>query len=303
MCVCVCVCVFFLSLISLQTRHFLLELWLTTLLRSWLRGEIISSFLWIDIWDQRSKLVQNSSSSAQIYHWMEFPVTRVNQDYWHSLIQSSLDKTEPDSYLTCMTSGHWPRSTLQYQTLQGKLKKLTRVLRTLFSKIRSTVQIVLGRPHSTSVDIQHKQLLDIHKYTQRSYNLLFPPRYPDIERLADIFEVITVNLTRMFVQWFWYRMETQGSNNLGENPFLSQGITSIGENTSTRRSDGDGVWRWKILLLGIINMKNISHSYKCFLLQAIASAAWGFVQASRETDEEQERAWCQVNLNQLFLQF
>ena len=134
-------------------------------------------------------------------------------------------------------------------------------------------------------------------------DLFFPPRYPDIERLADIFEVITVNLTRMFVQWFWYRMETQGSNNLGENPFLSQGITSIGENTSTRRSDGDGVWRWKILLLGIINMKNISHSYKCFLLQAIASAAWGFVQASRETDEEQERAWCQVNLNQLFLQF
>ena len=167
--VCVRVCVFFLSLISLQTRHFLLELWLTTLLRSWLRGEIISSFLWIDIWDQRSKLVQNSSSSAQIYHWMEFPVTRVNQDYWHSMIQSSLDKTEPDSSLVCMSTGHWPSSTLKYQTLQGKSKKLTRVLRTLFSKIRSTVQIVLGRPHSTSVDIQHKQLLDIPKYTQRSF--------------------------------------------------------------------------------------------------------------------------------------
>jgi len=43
-------------------------------------------------------------------------------------------------------------------------------------------------------------------------------RYPDIERLADIFE----------------------------------GITSIGENTSTRRSDGDGVWRPLPLLLGVL---------------------------------------------------
>jgi len=43
-------------------------------------------------------------------------------------------------------------------------------------------------------------------------------RYPDIERLADILE----------------------------------GITSIGENTSTRRSDGDGVWRPLPLLLGVL---------------------------------------------------
>ena len=39
------------------------------------------------------------------------------------------------------------------------------------------------------------------------------------------------------------------------------------------------------------------------IFKAVASAAWGSVQAARETDEEQERAWCQVNLNQLFLQF
>jgi len=43
-------------------------------------------------------------------------------------------------------------------------------------------------------------------------------RYPDIERLADILE----------------------------------GIASIGENTSTRRSDGDGVWRPLPLLLGVL---------------------------------------------------
>ena len=192
---------------------------------------------------------------------MEFPVTGVNQDYWHSMIQSSLDKTEPDSSLACMTSGHWPRSTLKYQTLQGKLKKLTRVLRTLFSKIRSTVQIVLGRPHSTSVDIQHKQLLDIPKYTQRSYNLLFPPRYPDIERLADIFEVITVNLTRMFVQWFWYRMETQGSNNLGDFHLRGSPASEKIHQPDAQMETVCGGGK----ILGIINMKNAHNTYQSLI--------------------------------------
>ena len=113
----------------------------------------------------------------------------------------------------------------------------------------------------TSVDIQHKQLLDIHKYTQRSYNLLFPPRYPDIERLADIFEVITVNLTRMFVQWFWYRMETQGSNNLGD--FHLRGSPALEKihqpDAQMETVCGGGK------ILGIINMKNAHNSYQSLI--------------------------------------
>ena len=129
-------------------------------------------------------------------------------------------------------------------------------------------------------------------------DLFFPPRYPDIERLADIFEVITVNLTRMFVQWFWYRMETQGSNNLGDFHLRGSPASEKIHQPDAQMETvcgGGKIWRMHII--------HISHLYKWFLLQAIASAAWGFVQASRETDEEQERAWCQVNLNQLFLQF
>ena len=92
-------------------------------------------------------------------------------------------------------------------------------------------------------------------------DLFFPPRYPDIERLADIFEVITVNLTRMFVQWFWYRMETQGSNNLGDFHLRGSPASEKIHQPDAQMETVCGGGK----ILGIINMKNAHNTYQSLI--------------------------------------